>query len=153
MNTDPAQAPGHDCKDERDRLARTTTHLANARTYLAWVRTSIAIMAFGFVLERVDLLFLLTPGVAVPHETVRQLGLVSRFCFGAGAAVLLLAAARSRAIAKRSGPGPGPLLLHQQRRSHQGVTTCPFPASSCPRAGCGASGPRARPCAAGWTGA
>ena len=104
MNTDPAQAPGHDCKDERDRLARTTTHLANARTYLAWVRTSIAIMAFGFVLERVDLLFLLTPGVAVPHETVRQLGLVSRFCFGAGAAVLLLEAARSRAIAKRIGP-------------------------------------------------
>lgn len=104
MNQEPAHTTSQDCKEERDRLARTTTHLANARTYLAWVRTSIAIMAFGFVLERVDLLFLLTPGVGIPHETVRQLGLVSRFCFAAGAIVLLLAAARSRAIGKRIGP-------------------------------------------------
>jgi len=27
-------------------------HLANERTYLAWVRTSISIMAFGFVVEK-----------------------------------------------------------------------------------------------------
>ncbi len=27
-------------------------HLANERTYLAWVRTSIGIMAFGFVIEK-----------------------------------------------------------------------------------------------------
>ena len=27
-------------------------HMANERTYLAWVRTSIGIMAFGFVVER-----------------------------------------------------------------------------------------------------
>ena len=27
-------------------------HLANERTFLAWIRTSIGIMAFGFVLER-----------------------------------------------------------------------------------------------------
>ena len=27
-------------------------HLANERTFLAWVRTSIAIMAFGFVVEK-----------------------------------------------------------------------------------------------------
>ncbi|MHB8076075.1 DUF202 domain-containing protein [Desulfosporosinus fructosivorans] len=27
-------------------------HMANERTFLAWVRTSIGIMAFGFVLER-----------------------------------------------------------------------------------------------------
>lgn len=30
-------------------------HAANERTYLAWVRTAIAIMAFGFLLERFDL--------------------------------------------------------------------------------------------------
>jgi len=27
-------------------------HMANERTFLAWIRTSIGIMAFGFVLER-----------------------------------------------------------------------------------------------------
>lgn len=30
-------------------------HLANERTFLAWVRTSIGIMAFGFVVERFSL--------------------------------------------------------------------------------------------------
>lgn len=30
-------------------------HAANERTYLAWVRTAIAIMAFGFLIERFDL--------------------------------------------------------------------------------------------------
>jgi putative membrane protein len=29
-------------------------HAANERTFLAWVRTAIAIMAFGFVVERFD---------------------------------------------------------------------------------------------------
>jgi putative membrane protein len=30
-------------------------HAANERTYLAWLRTGIAIIAFGFVLERFDI--------------------------------------------------------------------------------------------------
>ena len=30
-------------------------HMANERTFLAWVRTSIGIMAFGFVVERFSL--------------------------------------------------------------------------------------------------
>ena len=30
-------------------------HLANERTFLAWLRTSIAIIAFGFVVERFSL--------------------------------------------------------------------------------------------------
>jgi uncharacterized membrane protein YidH (DUF202 family) len=34
--------PGVDCKD----------HMANERTFLAWIRTSIGIMAFGFVVEK-----------------------------------------------------------------------------------------------------
>ncbi len=36
-------------------IPRFTDHAANERTYLAWVRTAIAIMAFGFVIERFDL--------------------------------------------------------------------------------------------------
>jgi len=30
-------------------------HAANERTFLAWVRTGIAIVAFGFLVERFDL--------------------------------------------------------------------------------------------------
>ncbi len=30
-------------------------HMANERTYLAWIRTSVAIMAFGFVVEKFSL--------------------------------------------------------------------------------------------------
>ncbi len=34
-------------------------HAANERTFLAWVRTGIAVIAFGFVIEKFDL-FLIT---------------------------------------------------------------------------------------------
>jgi uncharacterized membrane protein YidH (DUF202 family) len=34
------------------RVRNRRVHMANERTFLAWVRTGIAIMAFGFVLER-----------------------------------------------------------------------------------------------------
>lgn len=33
-----------------------TDHAANERTYLAWVRTAISVMAFGFLIEKFDLL-------------------------------------------------------------------------------------------------
>lgn len=32
-----------------------TDHAANERTFLAWVRSAIAVIAFGFVVERFDL--------------------------------------------------------------------------------------------------
>jgi putative membrane protein len=39
---------------------------ANERTYLAWIRTSLALIAFGFVLERFDLI--LRTFVKTMHE-------------------------------------------------------------------------------------
>ncbi len=40
-------------------------HSANERTFLAWVRTAIAVMAFGFLVEKFDLfLELAAPSVA-----------------------------------------------------------------------------------------
>ena len=36
-------------------IERYTDHAANERTFLAWVRTSIAIIAFGFLVEKFDL--------------------------------------------------------------------------------------------------
>ncbi len=36
-------------------IERYPDHAANERTFLAWVRTAIAIMAFGFLVEKFDL--------------------------------------------------------------------------------------------------
>jgi uncharacterized membrane protein YidH (DUF202 family) len=36
-------------------LGNLQLHMANERTFLAWMRTSIAIMAFGFVVEKFTL--------------------------------------------------------------------------------------------------
>jgi putative membrane protein len=36
-------------------IERYSDHAANERTFLAWVRTAIAVMAFGFLVERFDL--------------------------------------------------------------------------------------------------
>jgi len=41
--------------DDRIFLAWQRTHMANERTFLAWARTGIALLAFGFVIERFDL--------------------------------------------------------------------------------------------------
>ena len=36
-------------------IKRYSDHAANERTFLAWVRTAIAVMAYGFLVERFDL--------------------------------------------------------------------------------------------------
>ena len=36
----------------RTRVKNRRVHMANERTFLAWIRTSIGIMAFGFVIEK-----------------------------------------------------------------------------------------------------
>lgn len=38
--------------DQPVKIRNRRVHMANERTFLAWIRTSIAIMAFGFVVER-----------------------------------------------------------------------------------------------------
>jgi putative membrane protein len=50
-------------------IKRYSDHAANERTFLAWVRTAIAVMAFGFVIERFDLFL----RVAAPQLAQRQL--------------------------------------------------------------------------------
>jgi uncharacterized membrane protein YidH (DUF202 family) len=37
---------------ESARILNRRVHMANERTFLAWIRTSIGIMAFGFVVEK-----------------------------------------------------------------------------------------------------
>jgi putative membrane protein len=47
-------------------------HAANERTFLAWVRTAIAVIAFGFVIEKFDL-FVLTMANANSPDSGRRL--------------------------------------------------------------------------------
>ena len=49
-------------------IKRYSDHAANERTFLAWVRTAIAVMAFGFVIERFDLFL----QIAAPQMTGKQ---------------------------------------------------------------------------------
>ena len=50
-------------------IKRYSDHAANERTFLAWVRTAIAVMAFGFVIEKFDLFL----QVAAPQMALQQL--------------------------------------------------------------------------------
>jgi inner membrane protein YidH len=76
-------------------------HAANERTFLAWVRTGIAVIAFGFFLEKFNL-FLRTIAAAAVGEQAAQLARLSGrvgsydgllLIFG-GVALVVLATAR-----------------------------------------------------------
>ena len=43
-------------KSQRATSKRVTDHLANERTFLAWIRTGLATITFGFVVQRFGLL-------------------------------------------------------------------------------------------------
>jgi putative membrane protein len=62
-------------------------HAANERTFLAWVRTSIAVTAFGFLVERFDLFL----AAIAPTPAVSKLA-IHRSAFGREAGLLLIAA-------------------------------------------------------------
>ena len=72
--------------------ANVSDHLANERTFLAWIRTSIGIMAFGFVVVKFSL-FIKQISLLLGKETVvRQHGYSSFIgillvCVGAATSV------------------------------------------------------------------
>jgi hypothetical protein len=53
-------------------IQRFSDHSANERTFLAWVRTGISVIAFGFVVEKFNL-FIETIAGTVGSEAERQL--------------------------------------------------------------------------------
>ena len=68
-------------------IKRYSDHAANERTFLAWVRTAIAVMAFGFLIERFDLfLRFAAPAMANNSPAAHQ----TSFANAAGLAFLLL---------------------------------------------------------------
>jgi len=75
-------------------------HAANERTFLAWVRTAIAVMAFGFLVERFDL-FLQIAGQTLGHHPVSLHGqlagnIAGLILIGLGAVIIILALLRFR---------------------------------------------------------
>lgn len=79
-------------------------HLANERTFLAWVRTCIGIMAFGFVVVKFTLfvkqlsMILQRPFTAAGHGYSSVIGI---FLVGFGSLLSLVAFVRYRITAKQ----------------------------------------------------
>ena len=55
---------------QENRPANVTDYLANERTFLAWVRTSIGIMAFGFVVVKFSLFIKQISLILQKEETI-----------------------------------------------------------------------------------
>jgi putative membrane protein len=99
-------------------------HAANERTFLAWVRTAIAIIAFGFVVERFNLflqmgrdtLFHAGAGAAAARVPALRFGEVAGLGLMAlGLAIIAVATVRFLRTAKalddpETHPGPGSRL-------------------------------------------
>ena len=82
--------------------------LANERTFLAWIRTSIGIMAFGFVVEKFSL-FVKQITMLVGDETLVQpkgnSALIGILLVAAGALTIVLSYIRYRITEKRLREG------------------------------------------------
>jgi putative membrane protein len=81
-------------------IERYSDHAANERTFLAWVRTAIAVMAFGFLVEKFDLFLEIaarSSGARVPPVGGQLLANVAGLLLIAlGAATMVLAIVRFR---------------------------------------------------------
>lgn len=93
------------------RVDTVTDHLANERTFLAWVRTAIAIMALGFVVARFGL-FLREIAGATSTGSSPISEAVGVFLVVAGAVVLLLAQVRFRRVSRELETGT--FLVHTE---------------------------------------
>lgn len=84
--------------------AGASDHLANERTFLAWIRTSIALMGFGFVVVKFSLFvrqLSLAVGVRpVTHQTGFS-GIVGMCLVAVGALTALIGYLRFRRIEKQ----------------------------------------------------
>ena len=78
-------------------IKRYTDHSANERTYLAWIRTAIAVMTFGFLIEKFDLFLSYLSKVMGATETLhssRTVEMVGIGLFLIGILIIVTATAR-----------------------------------------------------------
>ncbi len=69
-------------------------HAANERTFLAWVRTSVAITAFGFLIERFDLFLRAALRTRAPIHQPQLGALAGLVLIGVGVLMVILSALR-----------------------------------------------------------
>ena len=89
--TDPERA-----RPERDDVPRPSIrdHLANERTFLAWTRTAITVMALGFVVAKFGILLREIGGASVHLLTVRAGAVVGILLVLTGLVLLAMALRR-----------------------------------------------------------
>jgi putative membrane protein len=71
-------------------IDRYSDHAANERTFLAWVRTAIAIMAFGFLVEKFDLFVSLAGRGAADNQAAAHVPSLGGQTLGNIAGLLLI---------------------------------------------------------------
>jgi putative membrane protein len=57
-------------------IANYTSHAANERTFLAWLRTGVAVAVFGFFLTKLNVLLDAVAGPHLPHLPARGVGVI-----------------------------------------------------------------------------
>lgn len=93
---------------ESAKVGNRQVHMANERTFLAWIRTSIGIMAFGFVVEKFTL-FVRQMSVILEKSTIENTvrptpgysAIVGIFLVGLGTLLVLLAFVRYKKVEKQ----------------------------------------------------
>jgi putative membrane protein len=83
-------------------------HLANERTFLAWIRTSIGIMGFGFVVVKFSLFIKQITAALETKSTVHQTGysqFIGVLLVGLGALTIILSYLRYHATKKQLDSG------------------------------------------------
>jgi putative membrane protein len=80
-------------------------HAANERTFLAWVRTAIAVMAFGFLVEKFDLFLKFAAASRPVLKTGRLAGWSGLALIVLGLAIVVVATVRLIATARKLDDG------------------------------------------------
>jgi putative membrane protein len=57
-------------------IANYTNHAANERTFLAWLRTGLAVAAFGFFLAKLNVFLASVAGGRLPHLPAEGVGAI-----------------------------------------------------------------------------
>jgi putative membrane protein len=94
--------------EQTPQKSNASDHLANERTLLAWVRTGIGVMAFGFVVVKFSLFvrqLSLALGNKLPIQQYGYSGPIGIILVAAGALSLLLSLVRYHQTAKQLDGG------------------------------------------------